>query len=276
MDDLLTKGWIRDEVVLILVASAFLWLGIQNKSLNTWTISLNALLIVFGPILISFGIIYINSILRDVPLITERENALLLFFALFLIGGTYLLNKNWGYIYAADYVCISVIFLLIMSITTPYLGTDQGSNRAEDAKNAPRKFYLPHPFKPKYDPHKPLQVNVENAIRSFQPSKQCNKERDYHDELYNWLKRDFPYVVEYEVQTGSSRPDLVIKNIAIEIKGPTGKRELDTIATKLLKYSQYYPYFIVVLFDCNFSEGHYNEIYSAIRKNFPRVHIIRK
>lgn len=124
------------------------------------------------------------------------------------------------------------------------------------------------------DPTKPLQVNVENAIRRFNPRQKWEYERQYQDELYNWLKREFP--VEIEVQTGSSRPDLIIKNIAIEIKGPTGKKELDTLTTKFLKYSNHYPHFIIVLFDCNFSEGHYNEICSGIRKFAPNVKIIRK
>jgi hypothetical protein len=154
-------------------------------------------------------------------------------------------------------------------------------------RNEPPSSYTPQPSKPqpnnipqqpryRPDPTKPLQVNVENAIRNFKPGKRWQYERQYQDELYDWLKRDFPYIVEYEIQTGSSRPDLVIKDIAIEIKGPTGNRELDTLTTKFLKYSNYYPNFIIVLFDCNFTEGHYNDIYNGIRKHCPNVRIIRK
>jgi hypothetical protein len=128
----------------------------------------------------------------------------------------------------------------------------------------------------KYDSNKPLRDNVENAIRSFIPRKKWRYEREYQDELYNWLKRDFPFIVEYELQTGSSRPDLVIEDIAIEIKGPTGNAELNTLTTKFLKYSNHYPHFIIVLFDCSFSDGHFNEIYNGIRKFCPNVIIIRK
>lgn len=124
------------------------------------------------------------------------------------------------------------------------------------------------------DPTKPLQVNIENAIRRFTPSRRYRLEIDYQNELYSWLSREFP--VQYEVQKGSSRPDLIIKNIAIEIKGPTGNGELNTLTTKFLKYSNHYPYFIIVLFDCNFSEGHFNEISGGIRKFAPHVIIIRK
>lgn len=128
----------------------------------------------------------------------------------------------------------------------------------------------------KYDSNKPLYVNVETAIRSFRPRKLWQYERQYQDELYDWLKQDFPYIVGYEVQTGSSRPDLVIKDIAIEIKGPTGNRELDTLTTKFLKYSNYYPHFFIVLFDCKFSERHFYEIERGVRNHFPNVKIIRK
>jgi hypothetical protein len=138
----------------------------------------------------------------------------------------------------------------------------------------PPKIHVPQEPYIISDPTKPLQINVENAIRRFKPSRNYQYEIDYQNELYSWLLREFP--VQYEKQTGSSRPDLIIKNIAIEIKGPTGNRELDTLTTKFLKYSNHYPYFIIVLFDCKFSEGHYNEIYNGILKFAPHVKIIRK
>ena len=154
---------------------------------------------------------------------------------------------------------------------TPSNNSTYVSTNVKDHTESPYQIY-----KPKYDPNKPLHVNVENAIRSFTPSRRWQYERQYQYELYNWLKRDFPYTVGYEVQTESSRPDLVIRDIAIEIKGPTSNRELDTLTTKFLKYSNHYPYFFIVLFDCKFTERHYNDIYNGIRKHCPNVKIIRK
>jgi hypothetical protein len=129
--------------------------------------------------------------------------------------------------------------------------------------------HLPQP------PARKLHVKVENSINSFKPSRKWEYERQYQDELYKWLKRDFPDTIEYEVTTGASRPDLVINDIAIEIKGPTGNAELNTLTTKFLKYSNHYPHFIIVLFDCSFSEGHFNEIYKGIKQVAPHVKIIR-
>lgn len=106
--------------------------------------------------------------------------------------------------------------------------------------------------------------------------KQWGNENNYHIELLGWLKREFTDIVEYEVQSGASHPDLVIKDIAIEIKGPTDSQALNTIASKLLRYEQYYPIMIIVLFECNFSEQLFQEIQNGINKHFKNVTIIRK
>jgi len=174
MDKIIRNGWIRDLAALFLVAFVFLWLFTQNFAV---LVSTNGLFVICLYI-ISIGIFLINPYLRDIPLITERENTLLLFFALFLIGGTYLLNKNLGYIYAGGYVFISVIFLLYMSISTPYLGGKQKLNEKQsffkNAETISTKFQnlnIPgHNYKPKFNRNISLQSNVESAIRRSRPS----------------------------------------------------------------------------------------------------------
>ena len=120
-----------------------------------------------------------------------------------------------------------------------------------------------------------LLFNVKQAIKEFKPSRQWGNENNYHIELLGHLKRDFPNI-RYEVQSGSSRPDLIIGNIAIEIKGPTDNQALNTLSTKILKYSHYYENIVIVLFECNFSERNFNEILSGINRNFPHVFVICK
>jgi hypothetical protein len=205
---------------------------------------------------------------------------LLMFFGIIQIRELFLL----GTIIFSLIVCIIVgyIFMRLFGVLPSKQSTKKPSNPYIPPIYNPPKNPIPQPPRnplpprPKFrlDPSQSLQVNVENAIRTFQPRKRYQYEIDYQNELYNWLGRYFP--VQYEVQTGSSRPDLIIKNIAIEIKGPTGNRELDTLTTKFLKYSNHYPYFIIVLFDCNFSDGHFNEISNGIRKFAPHVKIIKK
>ncbi len=121
-----------------------------------------------------------------------------------------------------------------------------------------------------------LISHVIRSIEEFKPTKNWGNENNYHIELLGWLKREFPDIVEYEVQTGASRPDLVIKDIAIEIKGPTDSQAINTLPSKLIRYDQYYTNIIIVLFECNFSEQLFKEIQIGINRHFQNVTIIRK
>ncbi len=121
-----------------------------------------------------------------------------------------------------------------------------------------------------------LLINrIVNAIEKFKPTRNWEYEDGYHKELLGYLGHDFPDI-KYEFQKGSSRPDLVIQNIAIEIKGPTDNAALDTLTTKCLKYSKYYDHLIMVLFEPKFSERHFKEIQEGIIQYFPHVIIVRK
>ncbi len=121
-----------------------------------------------------------------------------------------------------------------------------------------------------------LFYRVVESIEEFQPKRRYKNEFGYHNELLGWLQRPFPNV-EAEKQTGSSRPDIVIDNIAIEVKGLANNRDLDTLSTKIMKYTNHYPYLVFVLFDSCFSEPHYDEILKGIERSFPdNVKIIRK
>ena len=123
---------------------------------------------------------------------------------------------------------------------------------------------------------KDLLINrIVQSIQKFQPARKWPDEDSYHKELLGYLKGEYPDI-KYEFQTGSSRPDLVIGNIAIEIKGPTDNSALDTLTTKCLKYSHYFDHLIMVLFDPQFSERHFKEVESGIHHYFPHVVIIRK
>lgn len=119
---------------------------------------------------------------------------------------------------------------------------------------------------------------VIESIKRFEPSTKWSYEEGYHGELISYLKQNYPNA-KAEHQTGASRPDIVIDDIAIEVKGPTDRQALDTLTTKCLKYSHHYVHFIIVLFEpkfSEFSETHYNEILGGITKHFPNVVVIRK
>lgn len=114
---------------------------------------------------------------------------------------------------------------------------------------------------------------VVESINKFKPSKHTQEE-GYQNELLGYLKHDFPNA-KSEVRTGESRPDLVIDDIAIEVKGSTYGNDIDTLTTKCLKYSKYYKNLIIVLFDPHFSPK-YSEVFEGIKKFFPHVSIIEK
>ena len=120
-----------------------------------------------------------------------------------------------------------------------------------------------------------LLNDVKLAIEEFRPSQRYDSELGYHAELVGYLKTRFPNL-KMEEQIGSSRPDITIQDIAIEVKGPTGNKALDSLTTKCLKYLQHYPHLIVVLFEPFFNEGHYSEIERGLEIKFPNLIIVRK
>ncbi len=52
-----------------------------------------------------------------------------------------------------------------------------------------------------------------------------------------------------ERKTRSSRPDIIIDNVAIEIKGPTDMDDLRSIPDKIMRYTSHYDVLIIVLYD---------------------------
>jgi len=120
-----------------------------------------------------------------------------------------------------------------------------------------------------------LLYRVSESIENFKPSSRYRNEFGYHTELQGWLKAHFPSA-KVEIQTGASRPDIIIDHIAIEVKGPTDSQALNTLTTKCLKYSKYYTNIICVLFEPSFTDKNFQEIQEGIDRTFPNVSIIVK
>jgi hypothetical protein len=117
---------------------------------------------------------------------------------------------------------------------------------------------------------------IANCIRDFKPLSNYNREYPYQAELAQCLRGRFPNT-NIEVQRGSSRTDILVNGIAIEVKGPTTIEDLNTIADKLIRYSQWFPKgIIIVLFNVKVYPNRYEEWCKGI-KNFPfNVEIIKK
>lgn len=155
--------------------------------------------------------------------------------------------------------------LKIMPISDSFGGMSKGiSTLSDEIRKRKIKKRLPEYTK-----------KVVEIIETFKPLRAYRNEDRYRMELVGWLKgKDLG--ADIEVQKGYSRPDIVIGNIAIEVKGPTRKEELKTIADKCSRYTLYFDQLIVVLFEVEVDDGFYNEWYRAMQKRFPDVVIIRK
>jgi hypothetical protein len=119
------------------------------------------------------------------------------------------------------------------------------------------------------------QVVLE--IKSFIPFS-YEQELPYHIELAGYLKGKFPNKkIDIEKYRGSTKPDITIDGIAIEVKGPTGDRELQTIMEKCIRYCPNHPKgVIIVLFDINVTQYRYNEWFKGMNDRFRDVKIISK
>ena len=101
-------------------------------------------------------------------------------------------------------------------------------------------------------------LKLENKINSFTPTKYYKLEEPYQIELLGYLKSNYPEI-KMEESKNWSRPDLLIDNIAIEIKWPTTMSELKTIPDKIIRYLKTWDYLVIVLFNI--------EIVSNSKKN---------
>lgn len=108
---------------------------------------------------------------------------------------------------------------------------------------------------------------IVEYIENFEPSRNYKNEFGYHIELQGYLKGRYDQSM-IEIQTGSSRPDIVIDSIAIEVKGPTHSKDLVTIPDKILRYSKYYDHIIVVLFNVSVNERRYDEWLDGITTHY--------
>lgn len=123
----------------------------------------------------------------------------------------------------------------------------------------------------------PVVSQIVEKINTFSPPKRNPKvEMDYQLMLYGYLKASYPDI-QIEEQRGSSRPDLSIGNVGIEIKGPTYHQELQTIADKLLRYPHLFKDgIIIVLYNVQVNGRFYDEWKQGVLFKYPSAVIIRK
>jgi len=158
-------------------------------------------------------------------------------------------------------------------------GNDPGSDFAEMGKIAVRGIGKARDMFKRRAARKDLPENLRDLvanIEAFDPVRRAKREQPYHDRLFGYLQGKYGKAVTMEVTRGRSRPDIVVwDTVAIEVKGPTGSGELNTVASKIIRYKQHFKQFVCVLFDIE-DPVHFKEWLRGIEQNHPEVIVIPK
>lgn len=91
-------------------------------------------------------------------------------------------------------------------------------------------------------------LDLEKKIREFKPLRHYNEEKMYQVGLASFLQSNYPDL-DIEITKDYSRPDIVMKNIAIEIKWPTDMTWLKSLPDKINSYLPKREYLFIVLFN---------------------------
>jgi uncharacterized membrane protein YeaQ/YmgE (transglycosylase-associated protein family) len=135
-------------------------------------------------------------------------------------------------------------------------------------------FLLIHFFRRRAEERRKLFERVCKAIEKYEPPKYFGegKEIAYHSALFEYLRSKFPSnKVRFEQSTeNGGKPDITIEHIAIEVKGPTGANELNSLITKCWKYGKDKK-IIFVLFAPKFRPQKFEQVKAEIRKRYPEI-----
>jgi hypothetical protein len=115
--------------------------------------------------------------------------------------------------------------------------------------------------------HKILEkIDLFKPLLPYYPN-----ELSYQLDLGRYLLQYFP-TAKLEEQRSSARPDIIIDNIAIEIKGPTYEKGLQSIADKCLRYPLYFEKgLIIVLFDVKVTSRFLEDWQKGLQNKFPNI-----
>lgn len=121
-----------------------------------------------------------------------------------------------------------------------------------------------------------FKYKLLQVINNFKPFTNYSNEQSYQVDLARYLHNLFPNT-HIEGERGTTRPDIVIDDIAIEIKGPTSHNDLQSVADKCMRYPQYFSGgLIIVLFNVQVNDNFYSNWLRGITNTFPSVEVVRK
>ncbi len=109
-------------------------------------------------------------------------------------------------------------------------------------------------------------LNLHNKLSEFTPIRLHKEEKLYQMELAWYLKNNYPNV-KIEESRDYSRPDVIIDDIAIEIKWPTTMSWLKTIPDKINAYLPKWDYLFIILFNVQLDNNIYQKKKKEILNN---------
>lgn len=121
----------------------------------------------------------------------------------------------------------------------------------------------------------PALSGITKEIIKFEPKFRYNFEWQYHEDLFNHLKIDYPHA-KSEPLTNDIKPDITIGKIAIELKGPTRHIDLQSVYAKCFEYLTEYEFLLIVLYDIRATAGQFQKFKSNVKRYFPRSYIVVK
>lgn len=124
------------------------------------------------------------------------------------------------------------------------------------------------------EPRSAFIDKVVTSIALFKPFSNYKLENQYQIDLARYLQNEYPDA-KIEQRRGHSRPDIVIENVAIEVKGPTTIGALDTIPGKIIKYDRdMFAGMIVVLFNLRADMEYYHDWKERVLEQFPHIRFV--
>jgi hypothetical protein len=267
---------IRIVLLVIILGIIGFYVGTTNPAVANWfrqylTVILSVVSLIAG---ISAAIFILNN--PDGGIRKYFAMALLIISGLYLF---YLYVVPPLLVWIIQNILAVIVALICLSIATAVVLKRRRRRAEAGGRNngSPTifKFSWKPPDMDNPDAYSKLALAVYNSIEEFRPSNSYDKEKPYHDELFSHLKKEFPQA-EMEPMIQGGRPDIEIERIAVEVKGPTRNRDLDTLTSKVLIYGSKYTFVFCILFKPEFSESRFQVLKEALQQRLPHCGVITK
>jgi len=118
----------------------------------------------------------------------------------------------------------------------------------------PKEIVVIKERKPEVKEELPELIRIIKLLEEFEPRKRYEDEEMYEEVISTYLERDFSRQIEHQFRIGSTRVDLKVGKIGIEIKRLTSINELNRLVGQITAYKSFFDHIIVVVFNVGVSK----------------------